>query len=75
MPRPSGDPDTFATLNYTFFFLPQEVALVKATLLIQMPVLQHHSESHNMAAVRQIKGPSILSLKHSSVRPFLFGLE
>jgi len=44
MPGPLGDPDTFATLMYTLFFLPPEVALVKATLSIQMPVRQHRSQ-------------------------------
>jgi len=44
MPGPSGDLDNFETCQYTLFFLPPEVALVEATLLIQMPVYQHRSE-------------------------------
>ena len=73
MRGPSGDLDTFETHQYTLFFLPPEVALVKATESIQMPVRQHRSELHNMAAVREINEPLILSRKPSSVMAFLFG--
>ena len=44
IPGLSADPDTFETSQYTLFLLPPEVALVKATLSIQMPVRQHCSE-------------------------------
>jgi len=48
---------------------------VKARLLIKFPVRQHSSEWDNMAAVRQIHGPSILPRNPSSIMPFLLGLE
>ena len=75
MPWPLGDPDTFATCRYTLIFLPPEVALVKATLSIQMPDGQHHSECNNMLGVGQINGLAILSRKPTSVMPFVFGPE
>jgi len=75
MPGPARDPRTFEICDYKLFYLPSEVVLVKATLLIQIQVGKHGSESHNMVGFRQVNGASILFRKHPSVIPFFFWPE